>query len=60
MDRRKKFFTMRVARHWNTLLRGVVDASSLEVYKVKWDRALSNLKVKDVPAHGRGVEPCHL
>ncbi|KFQ63130.1 hypothetical protein N334_13309, partial [Pelecanus crispus] len=40
---RKKFFTMRVARHWNRLPRDVVDAPSLEVFKARLDGALSNL-----------------
>ena len=43
LDRRKKFFTMRVVAHWNRLLREVVDAPSLETFKVRLDGALSNL-----------------
>jgi len=43
LDRRKKFFTMRVVKHWNRLTRKVADAPSLETFKVRLDRALSNL-----------------
>ncbi|KFQ95404.1 hypothetical protein Y956_16057, partial [Nipponia nippon] len=42
-DIRKKFFTMRVVKHWNRLPREAVDAPSLETFKVRLDRALSNL-----------------
>ena len=40
---RKKFLTVRMVRHWNSLPREVVDAPSLEVYKASLDRTLSNL-----------------
>ncbi|GAB0177361.1 hypothetical protein GRJ2_000201300 [Grus japonensis] len=40
---RKKFFTMRVVRHWNRLPREVVVAPSLEVFKARLDGALGNL-----------------
>ncbi|KFZ53087.1 hypothetical protein N321_04379, partial [Antrostomus carolinensis] len=43
LDMRKKFFTVRVVRHWNRLPKEVVDAPSLEVFKARLDEALSNL-----------------
>ncbi|KFP11291.1 hypothetical protein Z169_05061, partial [Egretta garzetta] len=43
LDIRKKFFTMRVVRHWNRLPRAVVDVPSMEVFKARLDGALSNL-----------------
>ncbi|KFQ77687.1 hypothetical protein N335_11171, partial [Phaethon lepturus] len=43
VDIRKKFFTMRVVKHWYRLPREVADAPSLEAFKVRLDGALSNL-----------------
>jgi len=43
LDRRKKFFRMRVVRQWHRLPREVVDAASLETLKFRLDGALSNL-----------------
>ncbi|KFP18962.1 hypothetical protein Z169_11226, partial [Egretta garzetta] len=43
LDIRKKFFTMRVVKHWNRLPREVVEAPSLEIFKARLDKALSNL-----------------
>ncbi|PKU37922.1 hypothetical protein llap_11779 [Limosa lapponica baueri] len=43
LDMRKKFFPVRVVRHWNSLPRDVVYAPSLELFKARLDGALSNL-----------------
>ena len=43
MDIRRRFFTQRVARHWNRLPREVVDAPSLEAFKARLDVALGSL-----------------
>jgi len=43
LDIRKKFITVRVARHWNRFPREVVGAPSSEVFKVRFDRALSSI-----------------
>ncbi|KGM00248.1 hypothetical protein N301_02903, partial [Charadrius vociferus] len=40
---RKKFFTLRVVRHWNRLPSEVVEAPSLEAFKARLDVALGNL-----------------
>jgi len=43
LDIRKKFFTMRMVKHWNGLPGEAVEASSLETFKTRLDGALSNL-----------------
>jgi len=43
LDIRKKSFTMRVVKHWRMLPGEVVEAPSLETFKARLDRALSNL-----------------
>jgi len=40
---RKKFFTTRVAKHWNRLPTEKVEAPTLETLKARLDSALSNL-----------------
>lgn len=42
LDIRKIIFTMRVVRHWNRLLRGIMDAPLLEVLKDRPYGALGN------------------
>jgi len=39
----KKFFTMRVVKHWDRLPRETVAAPSLAVFKARLDGALSTL-----------------
>jgi len=54
LDIRKKFFTLRVMRHWPRLPREAVAAPSLAVFKARLDGALSSLE--GVSARGRGIE----
>jgi len=43
LDIRKKFFTLRMVRHWNRLPGEVVDVPSLEAFKARLDGTLHNL-----------------
>lgn len=43
LDVRNKFFTMGVVNHGHGLLREVIDASSLGIFKVRLEDVLSNL-----------------
>ena len=58
MDIRKKIFTVRVARHWHSLPGEVVDALSLETFKVSLDRVTSEQpdEAVDVPVHARKLD----
>jgi len=43
LDIRKKVFSVGTVKHWHRLSREVVDAPSLETFKMRLDEALSNL-----------------
>ena len=43
LERKKKFFSVRVVRYWNRLPSEVVDAPSLEALKARLYGAVSNL-----------------
>jgi len=43
LDMRKKFFAVRVVKHWHRLPREAVAAPSLAVFKARLDGVLSNL-----------------
>jgi len=43
LDIRKKFFMVRVVKHWQRSPREVVDAPPLVTFKARLDGALSNL-----------------
>jgi len=59
LDIRKKFFTLRVVKPWHRLPREVGDAPSLETFKIRLDRAVSNpiqLKMSLLIAGGLGLD----
>ncbi|KFV75047.1 hypothetical protein N307_14631, partial [Dryobates pubescens] len=43
LDIRRKFFAMRVVKCWNRLPRDVVEAPSLETFKIRFGVALGSL-----------------
>jgi len=58
LDIRKKFFTMRVVKHWPRLPREAVAALSLAVFTARLDGALSNMgwwKMSLLMARGNGT-----
>ncbi|KAK4818200.1 hypothetical protein QYF61_008584, partial [Mycteria americana] len=56
LDIRKKFFTVRMVRHWNRLPREVVDVPGSVQGQVGWSFEQRDL-VEDIPAHVRGNCP---
>ena len=54
LDTRKKFFPVRVVRHWHRLPREAVAAPSLAGFKARWDGALSNWASGRCPCLGQG------
>jgi len=55
LDIKKKFFTIRMVRHWCRLSRGLVASPSLEILKVRLEELCALDGVVSTPAHCRGV-----
>ena len=55
LDIRKKFFPVRVVRHWNRLPSEAVDAPSLEALQARLDGTVSNLGYGRCPCLQQGV-----
>ena len=56
LDIKKKFFTVRVVRHWNRLPSKVVHVPSLKEFKASRDGDFEQPGLNgDVPAYSRGV-----
>lgn len=55
LDIKKKIFTVRIAKHWSRLPRGVADVPSLEALKARLDGARSNLTQWQVPCPWQGA-----
>jgi len=43
LNKRKNFFTSKVAEHWNRLPREAVESPSLEIFKTRLDKVLCSL-----------------
>lgn len=52
---RRKFFAMKVVRHWNRLLRETANVPVLEVFEARLDVAQSNLVNGRCPCRQQGV-----